>query len=68
MAKECNIILAQSFEYRQPSLDAIKAASEEIPTSNSTFTSNLKVDMTSRFLGLIVVPGQYITKIELEDA
>ncbi len=27
----------------------------------------VKVDMTSRFLGLVVVPGQFITKIELEE-
>ncbi|KAI9807864.1 MAG: hypothetical protein M1825_005170 [Sarcosagium campestre] len=25
------------------------------------------VDMTSRFLGLVVVPGRYITKIEVEE-
>lgn len=25
------------------------------------------MDMTSRFIGLVVVPGQHITKIELEE-
>jgi hypothetical protein len=24
-------------------------------------------DMTSRYLGLVVVPGEYITKIEVEE-
>lgn len=62
---ECNIILAQSYEYRQPTSSAVKAAAESSSTASST--ANLKMDMTSRFLGLIVVPGQYITKIEVED-
>ncbi len=25
------------------------------------------MDMTSRYLGLVVVPGEYITKIEVEE-
>jgi len=25
------------------------------------------MDMTSRYLGLVVVPGEYITKIEIEE-
>lgn len=62
--QECNIILSQSYEYRQPSEDAVKAAAES--SSKTSSTATLKVDMTSRFLGLIVVPGQYITKIEVE--
>ncbi len=63
--QECNIILSQSYEYRQPTANAVQAAAES-PTGTSS-TETLKVDMTSRFLGLIVVPGQYITKIEVED-
>jgi hypothetical protein len=30
-------------------------------------TAKIKVDMTSRLIGLVVVPGQHITKIELEE-
>lgn len=59
--KECNIILAQSHEYRFPTSKALETASESIPTSS------LKLDMNSRYLGLIVVPGQHIVKIEIED-
>lgn len=61
---ECNIILSQSHEYREPSPNAVKAAVES--SSGISSTATLKVDMTSRFLGLIVVPGQYITKIEVD--
>ena len=28
---------------------------------------NVKVDMLKRFVGLVVVPGRHITKIEVED-
>ena len=64
VAQECNIILSQSYEYRQPPPNAVKAAAES--SSETSSTATLKVDMTSRFLGLIVVPGQHITKIEVE--
>ena len=63
-SQECNVILSQSYEYREPNPDAVQAAAESSSTTSSTAT--LKVDMTSRFLGLIVVPGQHITKIEVE--
>ena len=62
--QECNIILAKAYEYRQPTPDAVKSAAESSTETSSTET--LKVDMTSRFLGLIVVPGQHITKIDME--
>ncbi|KAK0516205.1 hypothetical protein JMJ35_000808 [Cladonia borealis] len=60
---ECNVILSQSYEYRPPTESAIKAATEACHDPGAT----VKLDMTSRFLGLIVVPGQHITKIEVED-
>ena len=64
VSQECNIILSQSYEYRQPTPNAVKAAAES--SSGTAPTATLKVDMTSRFLGLIVVPGQHITKIEVD--
>ncbi|MCJ1257486.1 hypothetical protein MMC24_005311 [Lignoscripta atroalba] len=71
---ECNIILTRTHEYRPPSLAAINAAAagsvDPPPSSSSSSTSppkTVKAEMTSRFLGLVVVPGQYITKIEVED-
>lgn len=65
-AQERNIILSQAFEYREPSLNAIKAAANASAMPKPT--EKVKLDMTSRFLGLIVVPGQYITRIEIEEA
>ena len=63
LAQECNIILSQSFEYRQPTSNALKAATE----ASASTAADVKVDMTSRYLGLIVVPGAHIIKIETED-
>ena len=61
--QECNIILSQSYEYRPPTPSALQTAAQ----ANTSSIASVKVDMTSRFLGLIVVPGHHITKIELED-
>ena len=62
--QERNIILGTAFEYREPSQNAI----ERTASTAGTSSKSLKMDMTSRFLGLIVVPGQYITKIEVEQS
>jgi len=59
--RECNIILSLAQEYRPPSESDLKAAAEEAGDSK------LQVPFSSRFVGLIVVPGKYITKIEQEE-
>jgi N-alpha-acetyltransferase 38, NatC auxiliary subunit len=60
---ESNIILSNAFEYRMPSPAAEKAAIEKTKATGQTS----KADMTSRFVGLIVVPGKQIAKIEVEE-
>ncbi|KUL86112.1 hypothetical protein ZTR_07664 [Talaromyces verruculosus] len=62
-----NVILANTFEYRLPSQTAVQAAAAETASSPDNATGKFKMDMTSRFIGLVVVPGQHITKIELEE-
>ncbi|WPH02124.1 Hypothetical protein R9X50_00497900 [Acrodontium crateriforme] len=61
---ERNVILSMTYEYRQPSESDIKFAAAKHEKSGNT--GNVKVDMKKRFVGLVVVPGQYITKIELD--
>ncbi|KAH8693744.1 hypothetical protein BGW36DRAFT_209924 [Talaromyces proteolyticus] len=61
----CNVILSTTFEYRFPSQAAIQAAAETASTQSS---DKFKLDMTSRLIGLVVVPGQHITKIEVEQS
>ena len=61
---ERNIILAVTHEYRQPSQAAIKLAAQRHEESGGS--GSVKVDMKKRFVGLVVVPGWCIEKIELE--
>jgi small nuclear ribonucleoprotein (snRNP)-like protein len=60
---ERNIILAMAHEYRQPAESDIQLAAER--HAKSGCVGNVKVDMKKRFVGLVVVPGIYIEKIEL---
>lgn len=60
---ESNVILSNSFEYRMPSKAAEEKAIEEAAATGKP----VKADMTSRFVGLIVVPGHQIVKMELEE-
>lgn len=62
---ERNLILAMTHEYRQPSEADVKRATERHEEEGRE--GNVKVDMRKRFVGLVVVPGEYITKIELES-
>lgn len=62
--QERNIILAKTYEYRYPS-DAAREAS--LSTAAASGKDTAKIDMTSRFLGLVVVPGAHITRIEVEE-
>lgn len=54
-----NIILSHTFEYRLPSLPP--------PSALQTGKEPVTLDMTSRYLGLVVVPGEYVTRIEVEE-
>ncbi|KAM3418901.1 hypothetical protein BST61_g4860 [Cercospora zeina] len=60
-----NLILAMTHEYRQPSESDIQRAA--VAHERASGEGKLKLDMEKRFVGLVVVPGQYITKIELES-
>lgn len=61
---ESNVILGNAFEYRMPSKTAAeKAIAEAVATGKPA-----RADMTSRFVGLIVIPGKQITKMELEES
>jgi hypothetical protein len=53
-----NIILSHTFEYRIP-----PPPKPSQPSNAETIT----MDLTSRYLGLVVVPGEYITRIEVEE-
>jgi len=54
---DSNVILSNAFEYRLPSKAAEQAAKQQ----------SSRADMTSRFVGLVVVPGKQIEKMEVEE-
>ncbi|KAJ4271548.1 hypothetical protein NW762_000252 [Fusarium torreyae] len=56
-----NIVLAHTYEYRQPS------SKEREKAAGKADGNIVKVDMTSRYLGLVVIPGHHIAKIEVEQ-
>lgn len=62
--RERNIILAMTHEYRQPSQADLQHAAEQHFRDGKE--GNVKADMKKRFVGLVVVPGKYVEKIEVE--
>ncbi|OAX82211.1 hypothetical protein ACJ72_03432 [Emergomyces africanus] len=70
-----NIILSTTHEYRYPTCVPLPASlhgTENDPVDlaredDTASTGIVKANMTSRYIGLVVVPGQYITKIELDE-
>ncbi|KAI0810361.1 hypothetical protein GGR55DRAFT_136034 [Xylaria sp. FL0064] len=61
-----NVIISLTYEYRQPSQQKLaEAASAAAATGDSSAT--VKADMTSRYLGLVVIPGEHIVKMEVEE-
>ena len=62
---ERNIILGTTHEYRRPIEKELKRAAKKAEAEGKG-DKKVKVDMKKRFVGLIVVPGKYIDKIEVE--
>ncbi|ROW07972.1 hypothetical protein VMCG_03527 [Cytospora schulzeri] len=58
-----NIVLAHTYEYRQPSAQQLSKAAQKAGSD----AKSIKMDMTHRYLGLVVVPGEHIVRIEKED-
>jgi len=54
-----NVILSHTVEYRLPPPPK--------PSQLHEGKESVTLDMTSRYLGLVVVPGEYISKIEVEE-
>jgi len=57
-------VLAHTWEYRHPSPQKI---AERAAASTAAGEDKVTLDMTSRSLGLVVVPGNHIVKIEVEE-
>ncbi|KAL8346995.1 hypothetical protein RB601_003395 [Gaeumannomyces tritici] len=61
---DCNVVLAHAYEYRHPTAEQV---AEEARRAAAAQRPAFNLDMNSRFLGLIVVPGEHIVKIEVEE-
>ena len=57
-------MLAHTFEYRHPSPQKIAEKATESAVAGK---DKVTLDMTCRSLGLVVVPGKHIVKIEVEE-
>ncbi|KAI1464103.1 uncharacterized protein F4812DRAFT_463161 [Daldinia caldariorum] len=73
-----NVVLALTYEYREPSQQKVAeakaqafAGSDPDPDPDSGPGSGAEdkvaLDMTSRYLGLVVVPGEHIVRMEVEE-
>jgi len=63
--RERNLILNMTHEYRRPSPTDVRIAAEKHEREGRG--GNVRVDMRKRFVGLVVVPGHHITKMEVEE-
>ncbi|OTB04498.1 hypothetical protein M426DRAFT_320856 [Hypoxylon sp. CI-4A] len=59
-----NVVLSLTYEYRQPSEQKLAEAAAAASSSGS---AKVTAEMTSRYLGLVVVPGEHIVKMEVEE-
>ncbi|KAI0160634.1 hypothetical protein GGR57DRAFT_388956 [Xylariaceae sp. FL1272] len=59
-----NVILSFTYEYRQPSQQKLAEAAASAQGEGS---ETVLADMTSRYLGLVVIPGDHIVKMEVEE-
>ncbi|KAI1774721.1 Sm-like ribonucleoprotein [Hypoxylon cercidicola] len=59
-----NIVLSLAYEYRQPSQQKL---AEAAAASAESGKSTVAADMPSRYLGLVVIPGHHIVKMEVEE-
>jgi hypothetical protein len=50
-----------------PTITSASPASSATAPLEISQDNKITLDMSSRYLGLVVVPGQYITKIEVEE-
>lgn len=62
---ECNLVLAMSHEYRPPPESEIQTTAFQ---AGGPSGEPLQMQFTSRYVGLVVVPGEHILKIEHEES
>ncbi|GAP88800.1 putative LSM domain-containing protein [Rosellinia necatrix] len=62
-----NVVLSVTYEYRHPSQQKLTEAAAAAAAAADANVATVKADMTSRYLGLVVIPGEHIVKMEVEE-
>lgn len=62
-SKDSNYVLGNAHEYREPTPKQIRDAAANVQKGDAS----VKVDVNCRYVGLIVVPGEHIRRIEVEE-
>ncbi|KAI1425118.1 hypothetical protein F5Y12DRAFT_393301 [Xylaria sp. FL1777] len=63
---DCNVVISLTYEYRQPSQQKLIEAASAAAAADANSTT-IKADMASIYLGLVVIPGEHIVKMEVEE-
>lgn len=63
--QDYNIVLSHTDEYRQPTARQVVEQAREAELASNT--DKVVMNMVSRYLGLVVVPGNHIVKVEVEQ-
>lgn len=66
LVQKQNVVLQNTYEYREPSPQQ-RAEAAAAAAADPGAAASIKLDMTSRFLGLITISGEYIVKMEVEE-
>ncbi|KAI0473672.1 hypothetical protein GGR56DRAFT_648510 [Xylariaceae sp. FL0804] len=67
----CNVVLAMTHEYRPPSPQKLAAMSSATSSGadrgDGGGPAPIIADMPSRYLGLVVIPGSHVVRMEVEE-
>ncbi|KAI5844640.1 hypothetical protein DFP73DRAFT_631868 [Morchella snyderi] len=65
--KDKNLILSSTHEYRYPSAQDVGTAAAAEKEGAGAGAEAVRLDLKSRYIGLVVVPGEHVVKIEVEE-
>ncbi|KAF1810460.1 hypothetical protein P152DRAFT_382616, partial [Eremomyces bilateralis CBS 781.70] len=63
--RDLNIILALTYEFRPPTVSDLERAATQ---AREAGLQTQRVETPKRYVGLVVIPGKHITKIEYEES
>ncbi|KAI5803856.1 hypothetical protein EDC01DRAFT_611675 [Geopyxis carbonaria] len=67
--RDKNLILSCTSEYRYPTAQQVLREAEEQEqeqAENAAAATKVTLGLQSRYIGLVVVPGEFVTKVEVQ--